>query len=121
MNEYPKKVLVITKNLMFIPRIESEAGSLAKVKKISSIQNLKDELKDSKIIAALIDLEDSDSTWEPILKELQTTLEYPTLTIAYGPHKNIALMDKAKELGCDHVLAKGAFLTKLRSILKSIV
>ena len=78
-------------------------------------------MKDSKIIAALIDLEESDSIWEPILKELQTTLEYPTLTIAYGPHKNIVLMDKAKELGCDHVLAKGAFLTKLRGILKSIV
>ena len=121
MEEYTKKVLLITKNLMFMPRIESEIGSIAKIKKFTDIINLEKELIDSKIMAVLIDLEDSQEMWEPILIELRSRLEKSTVFIAYGPHRNIELMDQARQLGCDHVLAKSAFISKIRGILKSAV
>ena len=121
MEKYTKKVLLITKNLMFLPRIEAETGSIAKIKRFTNILDLEKELIDSKIIAVLIDLEDSQEMWEPILIELHSRLKNSTIFIAYGPHKNIELMSKAKNLGCDHVLAKSAFISKIRGILKSQV
>jgi len=121
LEEYTKKVLLITKNLMFLPRIEAATGSLGKIKRITDNKNLEAELENSKILAVLIDLEDSQDMWKPILIELRTLLDNTTIFIAYGPHKNIELMAKAKKLGCDHVLAKSAFISKIRGILKSQV
>ena len=66
---------------MFLPRIESETGSIAKIKRFTNLLDLEKELIDSKIIAVLVDLEDSREIWEPILIELRSRLEKSTVFI----------------------------------------
>ena len=39
------------------------------------------------------------------------------LIAAYGPHEDKASMSEARALGCDPVLAKGAFIRQLKNVL----
>ena len=116
MNDRPVTLLV-SNNLMFLPRIEAAAGSYLKVQRATSINDL-ERVEKNKISIVLIDLEFDRSIWEPILTELQSNNENNIRFVAYGPHEDEDLMNQARKLGCDPVLPKGAFVNQLRKILR---
>ena len=113
-------VILVSKNLMFLPRIEAAAGSTMKVRRLIDIKQTKSLIKDSDVKAILVDLEEEPKLWVPMLKELKTHLQNHSnrvTMVAYGPHEDEDSMNKARSLGCDPVLAKGAFINQLRNIL----
>jgi len=116
LNDRPVALLV-SNNLMFLPRIEAAAGSYLKVQRATSINDL-ERVEHSSISVVLVDLEFDKSIWEPVVTELQSNKEHNMRYVAYGPHEDEELMNQATDLGCDPVLSKGVFVNQLRKILR---
>ena len=113
-------VVLVSKNLMFLPRIEAAAGSTMKVRRLTDVEQPESLVQNSEVKAILVDLEEDPEIWIPVLKELKARLKSrlnKVTMVAYGPHEDEHSMDKARSLGCDPVLPKGAFINQLRNIL----
>ncbi len=65
-------------------------------------------------VLLLFDLTNKGIPWEqwiPALKTSPATKRIPIL--AFGPHQDVALMQKAAQVGADHVLARSRFFSKM--------
>ena len=116
MNDKPI-VLLVSNNLMFLPRIEAAAGSYLKVKRATSMDDL-ERVEQDKISVVLVDLEFDRSIWKPVIAKLRSNNEHSARYVAYGPHEDEKLLNEARALGCDPVLPKGVFVNQLRKILR---
>ena len=108
--------LLVSNNLMFLPRIEAAAGSTMAVKRALTVDDASNLLDTLNIKFVLIDLEFEEQVWTEVLKSISTGNKKPEI-IAYGPHENTQLMDLAISLGCKEALPKGVFVNRLRRIL----
>tara|TARA_B100001765_G_C19299130_1_gene247899 strand:- start:86 stop:454 length:369 start_codon:yes stop_codon:yes gene_type:complete len=113
-------VILISKNLIFLPRIEAAAGSTMRVRRLTEPGRAEEVIGQSKVTTVLVDLEEDTGLWKPILKELSTYFVASGSSvplIAYGPHEDENSMAEARGMGCEPVLAKGAFINQLRRLL----
>ena len=113
-------VVLVSKNLVFLPRIEAAAGSTLKVRRISDPDLAENLIKEHEIKAIIVDLEEDKSLWKPVLRKLKQSLHKANqnvISIAYGPHEDKESMHEAQEMGCEHTMAKGAFVNQIRSLL----
>ena len=125
----PQVALVLTSNLFFIPRIESAAirSGMEAIYGNSAVGLLK-STAGRDVALALIDLETEDAVWEEGLSVLSTALKskpgagiddhsVPSPIIAYGPHGDAETLRKAPRLGCDAVLTKRDFSSRLLELM----
>ena len=112
-----KLVILISKNLMFLPRIEAAAGSKMKVRRLTSASQIDQAIQSFKISNILVDLEEDSDFWKPLLSEVKRRADEKVAIAAYGPHEDEVSMSEARAFGCDPVLAKGAFIRQLKNIL----
>ena len=113
-------VVLVSKNLVFLPRIEAAAGSTLKVRRLTNLDLAESLIKENEIKAIIVDLEEEKSLWKPVLRKLNKYLHETNqnvISIAYGPHEDNESMHEAQEMGCEHTLAKGAFVNQIRSLL----
>lgn len=113
-------VILISKNLVFLPRIEAAAGSTMRVRRLTEPGRAEEVIGQSKVTTVLVDLEEDTGLWKPILKELNTYFVASGSSVplvAYGPHEDENSMAEARSMGCDPVLPKGAFVNQLRRLL----
>ena len=68
----------------------------------------------------LVDLEGDESTWSKVLEGINHRDPSGAKVIAFGPHENVALLQRAKDLGCDLVLNKGEFNRDLPKIIERL-
>ena len=123
----PAVALVLTDNLFFIPRIESAAirSGLEAVYGNSAAGLLK-STAGRDIALALVDLEADEAEWVEGLSALSSVLK-PSATqdddgaaapiIAYGPHGDAETLRRARALGCDAVLTKRDFSSRLLELM----
>ena len=123
----PPVALVLTGNLFFIPRIESAAirSGLEAVYGNSAAGLLK-STAGREIALALVDLETEEGAWVEGLSVLSDGLkssikqgedDEPAPIIAYGPHGDAETLRKARALGCDAVLTKRDFSSRLLELM----
>ena len=112
-----KLVILISRNLMFLPRIEAAAGSKMKVRRLTDVAQIDQFTQNFNISNILVDLEEDDTFWKPLLSKVKRMVGGKVNIAAYGPHEDEASMSEALELGCNPVLAKGAFVRQLKNIL----
>ena len=113
-------VVLISKNIVFLPRIEAAAGSSLRVRRLTETDMADPLVRENELVAIIVDLEEDKSIWKPVLKELNHCLLESSISVqlvAYGPHEDKDSMDEARAMGCDPVLSKGAFVNQIRSIL----
>ena len=113
-------VILISKNLVFLPRIEAAAGSTLRVRRLTELGRVEEVIGQSRVTTILVDLEEDTGLWKPILKKLKTHLLASGSSVplvAYGPHEDENSMAEARGMGCEPVLAKGAFINQLRRLL----
>ncbi len=67
-------VILISKNLVFLPRIEAAAGSTMRVRRLTEPGRAEEVIGQSKVTTVLVDLEEDTGLWKPILKELSAHL-----------------------------------------------
>ena len=68
----------------------------------------------------LVDLEGDERIWSSILEKLDRLELGGAKIVAFGPHENVATLERARNKGCDCVLNKGEFNRYLPKIIGSI-
>ena len=74
----------------------------------------------------LVDLEGDESVWSQVLGDLAQSAkrangsEVAATVVAFGPHENVEMLERAKNLGCDLVLNKGEFNRDLPKIIEKL-
>ncbi|MBC8280115.1 MAG: hypothetical protein H8E48_04945 [Chloroflexi bacterium] len=113
-------VLVLTSNLLFMPRIEAaaEAGGLDTIS-VSTAAGLLEAQKVHTVPLVLVDLEMDESVWVEALENLAEVRTEGTRIVAYGPHGEPETLRKARDLGSDAVLIKRDFSEGLQELLAS--
>ena len=119
----------LTSNLFFIPRIESAAirSGMEAIYGDSAAGLLK-STAGRDVALALIDLETDEVVWEDGLAVLTAALKSKggagaedrsgdSPIIAYGPHGDAETLRKARRLGCDAVLTKRDFSSRLLELM----
>ena len=111
-------LLLLSNNLMFLPRIQQAAGSTVSIVRASNLDRLAELISEYRIDIVVADLEYDQDFWHKALQLFQENQDLNPKMIAYGPHEDANSMELARSLGCDPVLAKGAFVNNLKTILK---
>ena len=111
-------LLLLSNNLMFLPRIQQAAGSTVSIVRASNLDRLTELISEGNIDIVVADLEYDQDFWHKALQLFQENQNLNPKIIAYGPHEDTNSMELARSLGCDPVLAKGAFVNNLKNILK---
>ncbi len=124
--EIPSVALVLTGNLFFIPRIESAAiRSGLEAVYGNSASGLLRSTSGRDIALVLIDLETDEESWTEGVAALSEALKrtdgdgQTAPLIAYGPHGDAETLRKARTLGCDAVLTKRDFSSRLLELMKT--
>ncbi|MEC7733436.1 MAG: hypothetical protein VX981_02555 [Chloroflexota bacterium] len=110
-------LLLLSNNLMFLPRIQQAAGSTVSIIRASNFDRLTELISKSHIDIVVADLEFDQHFWHKALQLFHESQNLNPKMIAYGPHEDTNSMELARSLGCDPVLAKGAFVSNLKTIL----
>jgi ActR/RegA family two-component response regulator len=115
-----EKVLVVTTDLFFLPRVQNVATPNGyATRQVMTIERLQEELSEGVSILALVDLEGDSDFWSEAVKTLVDFTEQRPKIVGYGGHTNIKMLDRAKKLGCDLVLTKGQFSRDLQKLISS--
>ena len=114
-------VLVVTANLLFLPRIQAAASaSRLEMEQTPTRETFDEAFAREGAAFVIIDLEGDPCTWRSVLASIGERTGPRPKVIAYGPHTEVDLMTEARELGCDETLPKGAFVNRLPSILGAV-
>ena len=114
-------VLLVGQNLFFLGRIEAVAEPLGyEVRRATTEPAFRKQLDGPPPDLILVDLEGDESTWVGVLEVLKELKPVSTQVIAFGPHEQVATLERARSLGCDPVLNKGEFNRDLAKILTEL-
>ena len=110
-------VLLISNNIMFLPRIKNAVEPNVDVTRTTQLSELKDSLINSNVTCVIVDLEYNQEIWEEAIKYVRQTVDVSPRIVAYGPHEDESSMNLAKSLGCDAVTPKGVFNSRMKNII----
>ena len=114
-------VLLLGQNLFFLGRVESLAEAAGfELLRATNTDTFWKHFQHQRPALLLIDLEGDEDTWSKVLEGVQPERQGVKI-VAFGPHENVAVLERARGLGCDLVLNKGEFNRDLPRIFESIV
>ena len=114
-------VLLVGQNLFFLGRVEVQAEPLGYVVQWAKTQSAFSEFYGSRRPAlVLVDLEGDETIWTNVLQEMDHQDVEKVKVVAFGPHEDVAMLERARNLGCDIVLNKGEFNRDLPKIIESV-
>ena len=114
-------VLLVGQNLFFLGRVETQAAPLGyEVLRATTESAFWDSYHSCQLALILVDLEGDESIWSKVLEGLDQQETRQAKVVAFGPHENVTLLERAKVLGCDLVLNKGEFNRDLPKILQGL-
>ena len=114
-------VLLVGQNLFFVGRVEAQAKPLGYEVQQATTQSAFWECYASRRPALiLVDLEGDESVWSNVLEDIEHQVAGAVKVVAFGPHENVAMLERARNLGCDLVLTKGEFNRDLPKIIESV-
>ena len=115
-----KTILVVGRNLFFLPRILNVASpSGYNVKLTSTDAEFLEAYEKGDTPLVLVDLEGDKDTWTAVVRGLRERVPPTARVVAFGPHSDVETLDLARELGCDAVPTKGEFSDALRTIVET--
>jgi len=114
-------VLLVGQNLFFLGRVEVQAEPFGYEVQWAKTQSAFSEYYAGRRPAlVLVDLEGDESIWTNVLQEMDHQEAEKVKVVAFGPHEDVAMLERAKNLGCDLVLNKGEFNRDLPKIIESV-
>ncbi len=114
-------VLLVGQNLFFLGRVEAQAEPLGYEVHWATTQSAFSEYYASRRPALiLVDLEGDESIWSGVLEDIGPQESGGVKVVAFGPHENVAMLERARNLGCGLVLNKGEFNRDLPKIIDGI-
>ena len=114
-------VLLVGQNLFFLGRVEAVAEPLGyEVQRAATESVFWEYYTGRRPALILVDLEGDESIWSKILENIPHQSEGAVNVVAFGPHENVDLLERARKLGCDLVLNKGEFNRDLPKIIAGV-
>jgi DNA-binding NarL/FixJ family response regulator len=115
-------VLLVGQNLFFLGRVENLAEPLGyQVRRATSERAFWNHCRAGTPALVLVDLEGDSDVWSQVLESIGQQQEPPGYKIvAFGPHEDVATMERARNLGCDLALSKGEFNRDLPKIIEAL-
>ncbi len=111
-------ILLVGQNLFFLGRVEALADPLGyEVLRATTESAFWDSYGSRQLALILVDLEGDESVWGKVLEDLGQYEAGKAKVVAFGPHENVALLERAKVLGCDLALSRAEFNRDLLKIL----
>ncbi len=115
-------VLLVGQNLFFLGRVEAVAEPLGYEVQRATTESVFWEYYASRRPALiLVDLEGDESIWSKVLENIDHQETGGVEVVAFGPHENAAMLERARNLGCDLVLNKGEFNRDLPKIIGGLM
>ena len=115
---HSKKVLVVTTNLFFLPRIQNIAApSGCDTRQVMTVDRLDEEMAEGETVLVLVDLEADADFWGDAVRVVLASGEGRPQVVGYGGHTNTVMLQRAEEVGCDLVLTKGQFSRDLGKLI----
>ena len=114
-------VLLLGQNMFFVGRVEAQTEQLGYEVQWATTQPAFWEYYNSRRPALiLVDLEGEESIWGNVLEDIEHGDVGGVKVVAFGPHENVAMLERARDLGCDLVLNKGEFNRDLPKIIERV-
>ena len=114
-------VLLVGQNLFFSGRVEALADPLGyDVQRATTESVFWENYASRRPALILVDLEGNEPIWSSVLEKLDHQELGRAKIVAFGPHEDVATLERARNLGCDLVLNKGEFSRDLPKIIGSI-
>ncbi len=114
-------VLLVGQNLFFLGKVEALAEPLGyEVQRANTESIFWDHYASRRPALILVDLEGDQSIWSNVLENIDHQEAGGVKVVAFGPHENVAMLERARNLGCDLVLNKGEFNRDLSKIIESV-
>ena len=114
-------VLLVGQNLFFSGRVEASAEPLGyDVQRATTESIFWENYASRRPVLILVDLEGDELIWSNVLEKLDRQESGGAKIVAFGPHENVATLERARNLGCDLVLNKGEFNRDLPKIIGSL-
>jgi CheY-like chemotaxis protein len=112
-------ILLVGQNLFFLGRIENLAEPLGyEVHHATTELAFWDTYGSGQVALILVDLEGDESIWSKVLGGTHQQEVERVKVVGFGPHENVTLLERARDLGCDLVLNKGEFNRDLPKIIE---
>ncbi len=112
-------ILLVGQNLFFLGRVEAVAEPLGyEVQRAATESVFLEQCASRRPALILVDLEGDESIWSTVLENIDHQEAGRVEVVAFGPHENVAMLERARNLGCDLVLNKGEFNRDLPKILE---
>lgn len=107
--------------MFFLGRVEVQVEPLGYEVRWAKTQSAFSEFyAGSQPVLILIDLEGDELIWTNVLEEINHEEARRIKVVAFGPHEDVAMLERATNLGCDLVLNKGEFNRDLPKIIESV-
>ena len=114
-------VLLVGQNLFFLGRVETVADPLGyQVQRASTESAFWENYGTGRLALILVDLEGDESIWSKVLEGMNQHETRGAKVVAFGPHEDVAMLERARNLGCDLVLNKGEFSRDLPKIIQGL-
>ena len=114
-------VLLVGQNLFFLGKIEAVAEPLGyEVQRATTESVSREYYARRRPALILVDLEGDESIWTEVLGNIGHPEEGVVKVVAFGPHENVDMLERGRNLGCDLVLNKGEFNRDLPKIIEQL-
>ena len=114
-------VLLVGQNLFFLGKIEAVAEPLGyEVQRATTESVFREYYASRRPALILVDLEGDESIWSEVLGNFKRPEVGVVKVVAFGPHENVDMLERARKLGCDLVLNKGEFNRDLPKIIEQL-
>ena len=112
-------IVLVGQNLFFLGRVEAQAEPLGyEVQWATSQSAFLEKCASHRPTLILVDLEGDESIWTSVLEGINHQEAEGVKVVAFGPHEDVDMLERARNLGCDLVLNKGEFNRDLPKILE---
>jgi CheY-like chemotaxis protein len=112
-------IVLVGQNLFFLGRVEAQAEPLGyEVQWATTQSDFLEKYASRRPALILVDLEGDESIWTSVLEGINHQEPEGARVIAFGPHEDVDMLERARHLGCDLVLNKGEFNRDLPKILE---
>jgi NAD(P)H-dependent flavin oxidoreductase YrpB (nitropropane dioxygenase family) len=114
-----KTILLFVPDLFFSTKIEDAARRLGyKIESVSGADDFDMAIKEKDPALVLLTFERTGDTWQRLAS---AAVSAGVRVLAYGSHMNVNAFKRAKELGCDDVVANSRLSAELSSLLQKWV
>ena len=114
-----RPILALVDDLFVTARIDAAArGAQRQIRYVRSVSDFKAALREGNPEAVLVGMAATRLPWADLIRQAKADgATAGTYVLAFGPHKDLALRQRALEAGADRVIANSAFMRELPRLL----